>query len=198
MSEHAPRIPEHEIAPIFLERWSPRAYSGEKLPEGALMRLFEAVRWSPSSYNSQPWRLIYAQRDTPHWQVFLDLLIPFNREWAARAGALVCFVSKSTMLPPGKTDEVPSPTHSFDAGSGWMAFALQAQMLGLHAHGMVGFDMDTAFAKLGVPVGHRVEMMAAVGRLGDPSVLPEQARGREFPSPRQPVGAFAFEGGFPP
>lgn len=196
MSEHAPRTADHEIAPIFLERWSPRAYTGEAIPEAALMQMFEAVRWAPSSYNSQPWRLLYARRDTPDFAHFLDLLIPFNRDWAAQAGALVLFVSKSTLLPPGKTEEIPSVSHSFDCGAGWASFALQAQMLGYHAHGMVGFDMDRASAELHVPPGHRVEMMAAVGRKGDPSALPEQARAREFPNGREKVEAFAFEGGF--
>lgn len=196
MSEHPPRTADHEIAPLFLERWSPRAYTGDAVPLEALMQMFEAVRWAPSSYNSQPWRLLYALRDTPHWTRFLDLLIPFNRSWAENAGALVLFVSKSTLLPPGKTEEIPSVSHSFDCGSGWAHFALQAQMLGYHAHGMVGFDMDAAFAALGVPVGHRVEMMAAVGRKADPSVLSEQARAREFPNGREKVETFAFEGGF--
>ena len=196
MSEHLPRTADHEIAPIFLERWSPRAYTGEAVPEAALLQMFEAVRWAPSSYNSQPWRLVYARRDTQAWGSFLDLLIPFNRGWAEQAGALVLFVSKSTLLPPGKTEEIPSVSHSFDCGAGWAMFALQAQMLGYHAHGMVGFDMDRAFAELHVPVGHRVEMMAAVGRRADPAGLPEQARAREFPNGREPVGTFAFEGGF--
>ena len=196
MSEQTPRMADHEIAPVFLERWSPRAFSGEAIPAPVLMQMFEAVRWAPSSYNSQPWRLVYALRDTPNWARFLDLLIPFNRSWAENAGALVLFVSKSTLLPPGKTEEIPSVSHSFDCGAGWASFALQAQMLGYHAHGMVGFDMDTAFAELHVPVGHRVEMMAAVGRRADPSTLSEQARARELPNGREKVEAFAFEGGF--
>ena len=62
---------------------------------------------------------------------------------------------------------------------------------------MVGFDMDRAFAELGVPPGFRVEMMLAVGRRGDPSVLPEPLRAREMPNDRQPVSAFAFAGRFP-
>ena len=196
MSEHQPRTADHEIDPIFLERWSPRAFTGEAVPREDLFRMFEAVRWAPSSYNSQPWRLVYALRDTPDWERFLDLLIPFNRGWAEKAGALVLFVSKSTLLPPGKTEEIPSVSHSFDCGSGWAMFALQALKLGYHAHGMVGFDMDTAFAALHVPVGYRVEMMAAVGRKADPSTLPEQVREREFPNGRERIEAFAFEGGF--
>lgn len=193
-----PRQPDHPVDPIFTERWSPRAFTGEAVPLEALQSMFEAVRWSPSSYNSQPWRLLYALRDTREWTRFFDLLIPFNQGWAAGAGVLVCFVSKSAMRPPGAAAEVPSHSHSFDCGAGWLAFALQAQRLGFHAHGMTGFDIEGAFAALSVPAGHRVEMMAAVGRRGDPALLPEAMRTREVPSGRNKLESFVFEGGFPP
>ena len=196
MSASSPRTADHEIDRIFLERWSPRAYDGSAVPLPALMRMFEAARWAPSSYNSQPWRLLYALRDTPDWERFLGFLIPYNRAWAETSGALVLFVSKSTLLPPGKTEEIPSVSHSFDCGSAWACFALQAQMLGYHTHGMVGFDMDTAFAALHVPIGYRIEMMAAVGRQGDPSSLPDALREREMPNARNGVQTFAFAGDF--
>jgi nitroreductase len=66
--------------------------SGEPLSERELLTLFEAARWAPSSGNSQPWRFLYARRDTPHWQTFLDLLVERNREWCVHASALVVFI----------------------------------------------------------------------------------------------------------
>ena len=68
------RQPDHEIERIFWERWSPRAMSGEALDDGQLARLFEAARWAPSSFNRQPWRFLYAKRDSAHWHAFFDLL----------------------------------------------------------------------------------------------------------------------------
>ena len=186
----------HDIDPLFLERWSPRAFDNSPLSDAEVMSLFEAARWAPSSYNSQPWRFLYARRDTPYWARFLDLLIPFNRSWAERAGLLIVAVSNSLMTPPGSEKAVPSHSHSYDAGAAWAQLALQATRLGLQAHGMVGFDMERAFADLNVPVGYRVEAAIAVGRPGDKSVLPEKLQEREVPSDRQPVSAFAFEGGF--
>ncbi len=61
-----PRRPDHEIDPIFVERHSPRAFTGEAVPESELMRMVEAARWSPSGYNSQPWRFLYALKDDAH------------------------------------------------------------------------------------------------------------------------------------
>ena len=190
------RTADHPIDPVFLERWSPRAFTGEVLTQADLLTMLEAARWAPSSYNSQPWRFAYARRDTPHWQTFLDLLVPFNRGWAASASALVFFISNSLMRPPGADKDVPSPSHSFDAGAASGYFALQASMMGWYVHGMVGFDMDRAFAELNVPAGYRVEAAYAVGRLGAPAVLPEPLRGRERPSLRTPLAELAFEGSF--
>ena len=52
------RRPEYPVDPAFPHRWSPRAMSGEEIREEELFSLFEAARWSPSSYNNQPWRFL--------------------------------------------------------------------------------------------------------------------------------------------
>ena len=51
-----PRVADYAIHPQFTERWSPRAFTGETIPEQTLLSFFEAARWAPSAYNSQPWR----------------------------------------------------------------------------------------------------------------------------------------------
>ena len=192
------RTSDHPIDPLFLERWSPRAFTGESIGEADLMAMFEAARWAPSSYNSQPWRFVYARRDTPSWAPMLSLLIEFNQSWAKDAAALVVLASSSTMQPPGKDAPVPSHSHSMDAGSAWAQFALQATRMGWHTHGMVGFDLERAFAELGFPQGYRVEMALAVGRIGDKSKLPDFLQAREEPSGRKPLSETVFEGRFKP
>ena len=196
MTTDTPRKADYPIDPRFLERWSPRAFTGEPIAEADLLTMLEAARWAASSYNSQPWRFIYARRDTPHWQRFLDLLVPFNRSWAKDASALVILVSNSLMRPPGADKDVPSHSHSLDAGTASGYFALQASMMGWYVHGMVGFDMDRAFAELDVPQGYRVEAAYAVGRKGDKSKLPEALQSREMPSSRRPMAEIVFEGAF--
>ncbi len=196
MSSTVGRSSEYPIHSVFLERWSPRAYTGEPIPEAVLMTILEAARWAPSSYNSQPWRFLYARRDTPHWELFLGLLNPFNQSWAKQAAAIVIAVSSETMLPPGAEKRIPSHSHSFDAGAAWGYLALQAQLSGYPAHAMVGFDIPGAFAKLNVPEGYRVEAAIAIGKQGPASLLPEGLAAREAPSPRQPLAEIALEGGF--
>ena len=192
------RTADHPISDIFLKRWSPRAYTGEVIPEETLMTILEAARWAPSSYNSQPWMFLYARRDTPHWEQFLGFLGEFNRSWAKNASVLIIAISNSLMQPFGQDKPIPSHSHSFDAGSAWGYLALQASMLGWDAHGMVGFDMDAAFAGLNVPQGYRVEAAIAIGRRGDKSMLAEAMQARETPSPRKPLSESVREGAFTP
>jgi len=188
----AARTPDHAIDPLFVRRWSPRAMSGEPIPVTDLMRLLEAARWAPSSYNAQPWRFLWARRDTPHWDKFFGLLLEANQRWCQRAGVLLCVVSRTIMEANGQ----PAKTNTFDAGAAWENFALQGTLMGLVVHGMQGFDYDRARTELRVPAEFKVEAMIAVGRPGRVEDLPEALRERERPSPRKPIAEIALEGGF--
>jgi len=194
MTSFAGRTADHPIEKLLLERWSPRAFSSESITEDALMTLFEAARWAPSSYNSQPWRFIYGLRDTPSFATILGLLVPANQAWAKHAAALVVVVSKTTMAPRGT--EMPSHSHSFDTGAAWQNIGLQATAMGWHTHGMTGFDIPRAATELGVPEGYRVEAAFAIGKQGDKASLPEQMQAMEAPNGRNPVSSFVFEGSF--
>lgn len=182
----------YPVDEMFLDRWSPRALSGEGVTDEELMTLFEAARWAPSSYNNQPWRILYARRDTEQWPAFFNLLVEGNQAWAKDAAALLLFVSKETFDFNGK----PYPTHSFDTGAAWENLALQATLLGLVTHGMQGFDYERARAELNIPEGFRVEAMIAVGHPGDPAQLPEKLREREAPSGRKSLSEITCEGTF--
>jgi nitroreductase len=197
MSQINPRVADHPIDSQFLSRWSPRAFTGADISEEAVLTFLEAARWAPSSYNSQPWRFVYARRGTPQWESLLGLLNDFNRSWAEKASVLFIVLSKTTFTPPGAAAPVPAVSHSFDTGSAWAYLALQASLSGWHAHAMVGFDKDRARTELGVPADFSVEAAVAIGKLGDKSILPEGLQAREVPSPREPVSKFAFEGKFP-
>lgn len=184
------------VEPLFLERWSPRAYDASAISQDDLETIFDAARWAPSAFNYQPWRFLYAHRDSADWQRFLALLAPFNQSWVKNAGAIVFILSDTLMAAPGSDDYKPSHSHSFDAGAAWALLALQATRLGYHAHGMTGVDFDKARAELSVPERYRIEAATAIGRQGDKSLLPEALQAREEPSGRHPVESFAVAGSF--
>jgi nitroreductase len=190
------RTADHPIELLLVERWSPRAMSGEPLSEGEILTLFEAARWAPSTYNEQEWRFLYARRETPHWQSIFDLLVEGNQAWCKNAAMLVVIVAHKVFAKNGK----PNPVHLFDVGAAFENIALQATAMGLVVHGMQGFDFEKARTTLKVPDDYAVAAMFAAGRPAPVDVLPETLREREKPTGRKPVseficeGAFAFEG----
>jgi nitroreductase len=165
--------------------------SGEPIGEQELLTLFEAARWAPSSGNSQPWRFLYARRDTPHWQTFIDLLVERNREWCVNAAALVVFISR-----PASDQGRPLVTHAYDTGAAWMSLALQGWLKGLVVHGMAGFDYARAKQVLHVPDEFVVNAMAAIGRPGRIDTLSQRQRGRETPRPRRARSESVYDGPF--
>jgi nitroreductase len=182
----------HPIEKLFLDRWSPRAMSGETITQEELLVLFEAARWAPSSYNNQPWRILFARRDSEHWPLFLGLLVETNRVWASQAAALLVFVSKTTFDHNGK----PARTHSFDAGAAWENLALQGTLRGYVVHGMQGLDYERAKTALEIPDEYQVEAMVAVGKPGAPESLPEKLQAIETPNDRRPLEQTICEGPF--
>jgi nitroreductase len=183
----------HDIHPAFLGRWSPRAFTDEAIPVPTLMQLFEAAHWAPSAFNLQPWRFVYARRGGPGWDDLLGLLIPYNQAWAHRAAALI-FIASATERTRSDGEREAIYSHSFDAGAAWGYLALQAHHLGWAAHGMTGFDHERCYEVLGAPrADYRVEAAIAVGRVGDPGLLPESYQAREAPSAREPVETLVFE-----
>jgi nitroreductase len=186
------RKPDFPIEQFLLDRWSPRAMSGESISSDELMRLFEAARWAPSSFNAQQWRALYAHRNSEHWPIFFDLLVEANKVWARNAAVLIMFVSRKLFDYNNK----PSITHSFDAGAAWENFALQGFHQHLVVHGMQGFDYERARSELRIPDEFQIEAMAAVGRPGSKDLLPTNLRERETPNDRRKVSESVFEGAF--
>ncbi len=138
---------EHSISPLIINRWSPRSMTGEEMTDKELMALFDAARWAPSSYNNQPWRFLYAKKNTPAWPLFFKLMIEFNQGWAKNASALALVISAKNF----EHNQKFSRTHSFDTGAAWMALALEGASRGWVIHGMEGFDYEKAQRDLEIP-----------------------------------------------
>lgn len=194
IGEEAKRLrrAERAIHPLILERWSPRSLKGESIDEMDLMTLFEAARWAPSSYNNQPWRYIYAKRETPAFEKFLNLLVEFNRKWASKASVLGVAIAQKFF----SHNQKPSITHQFDAGAAWQNLCLQGSAMGLVVHGMQGFDYAQAKSSLSIPDDYTVLAMFAIGKRAPKSELPLDLQERETPSNRKKIEEFVMEGKF--
>jgi nitroreductase len=182
---------------MFIERWSPRSFTGEPMPESDLMTILEAARWAPSASNLQPWRFVYALKGTPEFDAIASSLMGFNQAWAPNASALLIAISKTHIAGPGQTEEKFDRWHSHDTGAATLAIALQANKLGYHAHAMGGVEADKAKEVLGIPAeGYIVESAIAIGKKGPKEKLSAEQQTREIPNGRKPLGEIAFKGKF--
>ena len=165
------------IAQQFIERWSSRDFDGTPLTQEQINILLEAARWTPSSYNEQPWRFYYPRTDAQR-ETFFTLLVEGNKEWAKNAGALFFLSAKRVLSETGKQNR----HYAFDTGAAWMAFALQAHLMGLSAHAMGGFDEERAYTVLGVS-RDEYEVFAAIA-VGKPT---QKASKTEERTTRKPL-----------
>ncbi|MEI3611576.1 nitroreductase family protein [Pseudogracilibacillus sp. SO30301A] len=185
------RQADHNINPIYLKRWSSRAFSKKSVEQEKLNSIFEAARWAPSAANWQPWRFVYAQTEADRGN-FLSFINENNVVWCKNAPVLVAIISKTTRNEEGD----PNITHAFDTGTAWGYLTLEATRQGLITHGMGGFDRKKAKEVLQVPEEYEVQAIFALGYY-DPNVeLPEHLEKREKPSDRNPIDTFVFQGEF--
>lgn len=150
--------------------------------------LFDAARWAPSSFNEQPWRFIYSRTEEERDEI-AGTLNEKNRKWAGRAPHLAIVLAKRRFSRNGK----PNAVAEFDTGSAWMSLTIQAQLLGIHTHGMAGFDRDRAASLTGIdPDEFKPMCVIAIGRRGDPDELPDGVEERSDSSPRKEIDEFAI------
>ncbi len=188
---------DHEIHPLFVQRWSPRGFDQQvSIDQATLWQFFEAARWAPSAWNSQPWRFVYALKGTSYWDNLLATFSEYNRSWAAHASALVVVLSKRSFVAPGKAESIFLSSHSFDTGAAWAHLALQASLQGWHTHAIGGYDQEQVRDLLSVPKDYQIEAIIVIGQQGSAGHLSEALQTREQPTPRRPAESFVAEGRF--
>jgi len=169
----------YPINDLLEKRWSPRAFQPHKaITEDQVRQLFEAARWTPSSYNAQPWRYLYASNgEDDAFEALLDLLYPGNQAWARSAGMLILSMAQLTV----SETERENPYAMYDLGAANLALSIQATELDLYVHQMAGFDKKLARERFRISEDFSPEVLMAVGYKGYPEQLPEPLREREQP-----------------
>lgn len=188
------RQADHAIDALFTNRWSPRSFTGEAVPDAVLHSVLEAARWAPSASNVQPWRFIVARNGDTNWERFTALLNGRNARWAGRSSALVLIVSEKELERGGQRG--PNNSHSFDAGAAWANFAHQATLLGWHTHGIGGYDRALARETLKIPEDFALEALIALGRQASLDTLDADFHAAESPNARRPLSQSVFAGTF--
>lgn len=182
-----PRNFHYDILPQIKTRWSPRAFSAEKIPREDLLALIEAARYAPSCFNEQPWRFVIA--DTPEsLGKFQSKLSDTNKLWATKAPVLIAVCSKKSFSMNGSDNF----WHQFDTGTAWGFLSIEAERRGLYSHGMAGFDREGIAKIIGLPSDYEVMALIAVGKPGDRKDLSDEFIGKEEPGTRKEIAAISF------
>jgi nitroreductase len=188
------RLPEAEVDPLFVERWSRRALSDRPISAAQIRTLFEAARWAPSASNLQPWLFVYASTPASLTKA-RGLLKDANQRWALSAPLLVFVFARKRNRESG----LPIRTAQFDTGAAWQSLALQAHKLGLSTRAMGGIHHDLVYEALGVPEAEFESIAGiAIGYPGEREQLPSDLHEKEQPNLRKSAREFAFEGRYQP
>jgi nitroreductase len=194
MSDHKRPAPAAvPINELISHRWSPRAFDAKPVEKEKLRSLFEAARWSASSYNAQPWAFIVGTKDDPeNYNKVLSTFVEFNQSWAKNAPVVAISVASHKMPHDGSQNR-----HAFhDVGQAAATLALQATSLGLQVHQMAGIDPNKAREVFGIPEHFEAVAGIALGYPGDHMTLPEgRLRDNETGKrERKEASSFVFTG----
>lgn len=183
------RTSTYPIQPIILNRWSPRAMTGEPIDEATLLSFFEAARWAPSSSNNQLTRYVYSKRNSETWKDFFNLLSEGNKKWCKNAAALVIVLSRTHAYYKDRKQQ----THSFEAGAAVENLMVEATSRGYVAHTMSGFDREKTHEYLNLSDMWEVEVMIAIGRFDSETSKKKE----EKASDRKPLNEIVFKDTLP-
>jgi nitroreductase len=185
---------DHDVLDVIRQRWSPRAFDATReVPRAELLRLFEAARWAPSSYNAQPWCFVIStrRRQTESHRRLIASMTTKNQAWAAAAPLLALVCVRATL----EQNEAPNSHAWYDTGQAVAFLTLQATAQGLSTRQMQGFDAEQARAACEVPSPYEPAVVIAIGYEGDPASLTiDSHRAAEHkPRERRPAAEFVFE-----
>ena len=150
---------DHDLLPALRSRWSPCAFDPERdVTEADLRAIFEAARWSMSSYNEQPWRYVVGARGRggeTHERV-LECLLDGNRAWARFAPVLALGLVVPVLARNGK----PNAAARHDLGAASAMLTVEAAARGIMVHQMIGIDREKVRATF--ELGDELEPVTAL------------------------------------
>jgi len=181
---------EHPIQDFVAQRWSPYGFADRDVSDADLRSLFEAARWTASSFNEQPWSYIVATRAQEEaFARLLSCLVEANQSWAKAAPVLALGVATLHFSRNGKPNRVA--LHDLGLASGNLV--AEATARGLAVHQMGGILTDRAREIYAIPEGSEAVTGIAIGYAGDPEVFLEEIRERDLaPRERKPQQDFVF------
>ncbi|HTL88457.1 MAG TPA: nitroreductase family protein [Leptolyngbya sp.] len=183
---------DYPIHELLADRWSPYAFESRPVSQADLCSLFEAARWSASSYNEQPWSYLVATQEQPdQFQQVLSCLDEANQVWAKDASVLALGIASLKF----KLNDKDNRAAVHDLGAASSNLAIEAAARGIYVHQMIGILPDQARKLFHIPENFEAWTGLAIGYRGDPALLPDALKQRDLsPRQRKPLEQFVFSG----
>lgn len=180
---------ESGVEELILQRWSPRSFSDKPVSGTDLTKIFTAAAWAASSFGEQPWRFLVGRKGDATYKKIFASLVEFNQGWAQSAPVLFLSAGKKTFTQNGQ----PNGYALHDTGAATANLSLEATALGLHTHGIGGFDKEKARASFAIPEDYELGAVWALGYLGAVEALPPHLQEMEKAArSRKPLAEVVF------
>ncbi len=168
---------------IVRERRSIRKYEEKDVSEETLNQILEAVRWSPSWANVQPWEIVVI-RDQAMKQNIQETIGPKNPATKAIAAAPVllalCGKKGTSGYYNGQVTTKFGDWFMFDLGIATQTLCLTAHNLGLGTVIVGLFDHDKVNRLLNAPEGYETAVLIPLGYPAKISNAPKRKEISEF------------------
>lgn len=153
------------LAEIFVKRHSGENFQQTPLSDEQVQTLIQAARWSPSSYNDQPWNFIFCDfyKDLDSHQKVVDSI--YGQEWVENVPLFAVVLARDNFLYNQELNEWAD----YDTGAAAMSMSLAATDMGLMAHQIGGFDKEQIIEDFDIPEGFRPIAIIAIGYEADNS-----------------------------
>ncbi len=185
---------EYQLSEVIKKRWSPRAFDKNfLLDKDKILTLCEAMRWSPSCYGEEPWRVIVFDKATNYeaFEKAISCLDVWNQRWVKNVSVLFLIMSNKFFKRNGKINRWAE----YDAGGAAENLCLQAVDLGLATHQIGGFDYELTKKMFDIPDEFEILSFVAIGKQTEPEILDEDLLKLELsPRKRSPLSKNFFFG----
>jgi nitroreductase len=152
---------------VIVTKRDTRTYASKPVPEETLHRILQAGRMAGSAKNLQPCRFVVVREQA-------------RKEELASCGQFAAYIPTAAVLI---AVVIPEDAREFDAGRAAQNMMLAAWNEGVASCPVTMHDQECARRVLGVPEGHRVAIVLALG-------YPAPAQEQRPRSPRLPFDEY--------
>jgi nitroreductase len=172
-----------DLMEAIKERRSIRKYKPDPIPEDALQKIMEAVRWSPSWANTQCWEVIIVKEPKVKSEL-ASTLIKTNPALSSMIDApivlVLCGKKGISGFKKGEAATVKGDWLMFDTGIAMQTLCLTAHSLGLGTVVVGLFDHKKVEEILGVPQNAEVVAITPLGYPAAEGTTPKRKDFSEF------------------